>query len=117
MTTAAATADAAAKAAGVGLQPTVGTVGSGLYTVFLQGDVAAVEAAVDAGLAEGRRVGTVVGSRVIARPAEGLLGIMGWPEDKPAEPEADASDTPSDSGEAPSGGRRRRGGSEGGEGG
>jgi ethanolamine utilization protein EutM len=43
-------------------------VGSGLCTVFLMGDVAAVKAAVDAGAAAGRAIGEVVSVHVIARP-------------------------------------------------
>lgn len=43
-------------------------VGSGLITVVLEGDVAAVKAAVDAGAAAGAKVGEVVSVDVIARP-------------------------------------------------
>ena len=43
-------------------------VGSGLVTVILEGDVAAVKAAVDAGAAAGAKVGEVVSVDVIARP-------------------------------------------------
>ena len=43
-------------------------VGSGLVTVVLKGDVAAVKAAVDAGAAAAARIGEVVSVDVIARP-------------------------------------------------
>jgi ethanolamine utilization protein EutM len=43
-------------------------VGSGLVSVTLEGDVAAVKAAVDAGAEAGRRVGEVVSVHVIPRP-------------------------------------------------
>ncbi len=43
-------------------------VGSGLVTVVLEGDVAAVKAAVDAGAAAAAKVGEVVSVDVIARP-------------------------------------------------
>ena len=43
-------------------------VGSGLITVVLEGDVAAVKAAVDAGAAAGAKVGEVISVDVIARP-------------------------------------------------
>jgi len=43
-------------------------VGTGLVTVVLEGDVAAVKAAVDAGAAAGAKVGEVVSVDVIARP-------------------------------------------------
>jgi ethanolamine utilization protein EutM len=60
-------ADAALKAAGVRLA-SWRKVGSGLCTVFVTGDVAAVRAAVDAGATAGRTVGEVVRVHVIARP-------------------------------------------------
>ena len=43
-------------------------VGSGYVSVTLQGDVAAVKAAVDAGADAARRVGEVLSVHVIARP-------------------------------------------------
>ncbi|MCC7408469.1 MAG: BMC domain-containing protein [Phycisphaeraceae bacterium] len=45
-------------------------VGSGLVAVTVEGDVAAVKAAVDAGAEAARRVGQVVSVHVIARPHE-----------------------------------------------
>jgi len=50
-------------------------IGSALCTVFLEGDVAAVKAAVDAGATAARSVGEVVSVHVIARPHEDL-GIV-----------------------------------------
>ena len=47
-------------------------VGSGLVSVFLTGDVAAVKAATDAGAAAGGRIGEVVSVQVIPRPHEDL---------------------------------------------
>lgn len=47
-------------------------VGSGLVAVTLEGDVAAVKAAVDAGAEAARRVGEVVSVHVIARPHDEL---------------------------------------------
>jgi ethanolamine utilization protein EutM len=43
-------------------------VGSGLVSVFLTGDVAAVKAATDAGAAAGGRIGEIVSVQVIPRP-------------------------------------------------
>ncbi|MBR5627569.1 MAG: BMC domain-containing protein [Thermoguttaceae bacterium] len=43
-------------------------VGSGIVTVFITGDVAAVKAATDAGAAAGSRVGEVTAVQVIPRP-------------------------------------------------
>ena len=67
--------DAMLKAANVEL---VGwdKVGSGLVTVFVSGDVAAVKAAVDAGAAAASRIGEVVSVQVIPRPHEDLGGIL-----------------------------------------
>ena len=60
-------ADAALKAANVTY---VGQhrVGNGLVALLFQGDVSAVRAAVDAGVAAGGRLGQIVSSSVIARP-------------------------------------------------
>lgn len=51
-------------------------VGSGLVTVVLTGDVAAVKAAVDAGAAAAAKVGEVVSINVIARPHGDIAGIL-----------------------------------------
>ena len=47
-------------------------VGSGLVAVTLEGDVAAVRAAVDAGAEAARRVGEVISVHVIPRPHDGV---------------------------------------------
>jgi len=68
-------ADAALKAANVSL---VGwqRVGSGYVTVVIEGDVAAVKAAVDAGSAAAQRVGELVSTDVIPRPHGTLSTIL-----------------------------------------
>lgn len=48
------------------------TVGSGLVTAFVEGDVAAVKAATDVGAAAARRVGELSCVQVIPRPHDGL---------------------------------------------
>jgi microcompartment protein CcmL/EutN len=60
-------ADAMVKAANVEL---VGyeKIDAGLVTAIVRGEVGAVKAAVDAGAAAGRRVGTVVAVHIIPRP-------------------------------------------------
>ncbi len=60
-------ADAMVKAANVEL---IGyeKIDAGLVTAIVRGEVGAVKAAVDAGAAAGRRVGTVVGVHIIPRP-------------------------------------------------
>ena len=68
-------ADTMVKAANVKL---VGyeRIDAGLVTAIVRGEVGAVKAAVDAGAAAGRRVGTVVATHVIPRPhAEVDVGI------------------------------------------
>jgi ethanolamine utilization protein EutM len=51
-------------------------VGSGLVTVFVVGDVAAVKAAVDAGASAASKIGEVVSLQVIPRPHEELAGVL-----------------------------------------
>ena len=68
-------ADAALKAANVSYRGWK-QVGSGLVTVVLEGDVAAVKAAVDAGAAGAARVGEVVSVDVIARPHGDVAKIL-----------------------------------------
>jgi len=50
-------------------------VGSGLVSVTVGGDVAAVQAAVDAGAEAAKRVGEVVSVHVIARPQDGVENV------------------------------------------
>ena len=47
-------------------------VGSGLVTVFIRGDVAAVKAAVEAGAQSANAIGEVVSVQVIPRPHDDL---------------------------------------------
>ena len=51
-------------------------VGSGLVSVFVTGDVAAVKAATDAGASAGGRIGEVVSVQVIPRPHEDLDTVL-----------------------------------------
>jgi ethanolamine utilization protein EutM len=79
-------ADAMVKAAKVnflGRQKVKG----GLVAIMVAGDVGAVKAAVDAGTAAGKRVGTVVSSHVIPRPHDDIDAMIpaGPEEEKPAE--------------------------------
>lgn len=50
-------------------------VGSGMIAITVEGDVAAVKAAVDAGAESGRRVGEVLSVHVIARPHEDVANL------------------------------------------
>jgi ethanolamine utilization protein EutM len=67
--------DAALKAANVQFEGWR-KVGSGLCTVFVKGDVAAVKAGVDAGAQAAREVGEVVSVHVIARPHDDLGVVL-----------------------------------------
>lgn len=51
------------------------SIGSGIVTAFVTGDVAAVKAAIDAGATAGGRIGEVLAVQVIPRPHEDL-GIV-----------------------------------------
>jgi ethanolamine utilization protein EutM len=51
-------------------------VGSGFCTVFVAGDVGAVQAAVDAGAAAARAVGEVRSVLVIPRPHDDLSNVL-----------------------------------------
>lgn len=66
--------DAALKAADVTYKSSA-KVGSGYVAITLEGDVAAVKAAVDAGAEAARRVGEVLSVHVIARPHEDLAQL------------------------------------------
>ena len=68
-------ADAMTKSAEVRL---VGTekIGSGLVTVMVRGDVAAVKAATDAGAAAAGKVGNLVSVHVIPRPHGEVESIL-----------------------------------------
>ena len=67
--------DAALKAADVKRQ-SFARVRGGLVTVTVTGEVAAVQAAMDAAAAAAGRVGEVLSVHVIPRPAEGIEGIL-----------------------------------------
>jgi len=75
--------DAALKAANVSYRGWK-QVGSGLVTVVLEGDVAAVKAATDAGSAAAGKVGEVISVHVIPRPHDDLSNML--PGGKSAKP-------------------------------
>lgn len=51
-------------------------IGAGLVTVFVEGDVGAVKAALDAGAASVKKIGEIVSVHVIARPSEETLKVL-----------------------------------------
>jgi ethanolamine utilization protein EutM len=74
-------ADAMVKAANVEL---IGKeiIGGGYVTVIIQGDVGAVKAAVDAGVAAAKKVGEIVSAHVMARPQEEIKTLFTSTEKK-----------------------------------
>lgn len=51
-------------------------LGGGYITVIIKGDVAAVEAAVEAGKAKVQGLGKLIAAHVIARPSAGILSLL-----------------------------------------
>ena len=51
-------------------------LGGGYITVLIKGDVAAVQAAVDAGKAKVEGLGRLVAAHVIPRPSKGVLSLL-----------------------------------------
>jgi ethanolamine utilization protein EutM len=64
--------DAMVKAANVQIVKRI-EIGGGLVTTIVSGDVGSVRAAVEAGAVVADQVGELVGSHVIANPAEGVV--------------------------------------------
>ena len=64
--------DAMVKAANVQVVKRIG-IGGGLVTAIVTGEVGSVRAAVEAGARVADEVGEMVGSHVIANPAEGVV--------------------------------------------
>jgi len=76
---AAAAMDAACKTSKVkviGAEKVIGAGKSITVSIYLEGEVAAIEAAVKAGETAGKRVGIVQVARVIPRPYEDLIKIF-----------------------------------------
>lgn len=74
--------DAMLKSANVELTGPLTQVGNAMVTVVVEGDVAAVKAATEAGRAAAQSLGEVVSVSVIARPDAGLATIL--PKHAPA---------------------------------
>lgn len=64
--------DAMAKAANVKIMKRV-SIGGGLVTTVVSGDVGSVRAAVEAGATAATQVGELIASHIIPRPSEGLV--------------------------------------------
>lgn len=68
--------DAMLKSANVTLAGPMKQVGNALVSVVVQGDVAAVKAATDAGAQAAREVGEVVSVQVIPRPHDDVAAVL-----------------------------------------
>jgi len=64
--------DAMAKAANVQIIKRIG-IGGGMVTTVVRGDVGSVRAAVEAGAGAASKVGELLASHIIPRPAEGII--------------------------------------------
>ncbi|MCS7236736.1 MAG: BMC domain-containing protein [Thermoguttaceae bacterium] len=64
--------DAMAKAANVQIVKRV-QIGGGLVTTIVRGDVGSVRAAIEAGANAASKVGELIASHIIPRPAEGVI--------------------------------------------
>ena len=64
------------------------SVGSGLVTAFVEGDVAAVKASTDAGAEAAARIGEVVSVSVISRPHDELPSFVQLDKTAAAKPAA-----------------------------
>ncbi|MBT8036405.1 MAG: BMC domain-containing protein [Verrucomicrobiae bacterium] len=67
--------DAMLKSANVTLSGPMSQIGSAMCNVVVEGDIAAVKAAIDSGAAAASQVGEVISAHVIARP-DNALGEM-----------------------------------------
>ena len=74
--------DAMLKASNIQLTSPMKSVGSGLVSATVTGDVAAVTAAIETGSETASRYGEVVSAHVIARPHEDIESII--PTQKPS---------------------------------
>lgn len=68
--------DAMLKSANVTLAGPMRQIGSAMCNVVVEGDVAAVKAAIDAGAAATEQVGEVISAHVIARPDASTSAIL-----------------------------------------
>lgn len=76
LATAIKTADVMLKAASVKLLKLEKAKGSGWMTIFVTGDVGAVNAAIESGTASAKGENKFVSSKVIARPGEGIESLI-----------------------------------------
>ena len=75
--------DAMLKSANVTLAGPMRQIGSAMCHVVVEGDVAAVKAAIDSGAAAASQIGSVLSAHVIARPDDCIADVLPQPA-KPA---------------------------------
>jgi ethanolamine utilization protein EutM len=68
--------DAMLKAANVTLTGPLKSVGSAMVCAIIEGDVAAVKAAIEAGAEAASQVGEVISAHVIARPGDDTVKVL-----------------------------------------
>ncbi len=68
--------DAMLKSADVTVAGPMRQIGSAMCNIVIEGDVAAVKAAIDAGAANAAQVGEVLSAHVIARPDKAIADIL-----------------------------------------
>jgi len=68
--------DAMLKSANVTLAGPMRQIGSAMCNVVIEGDVAAVKAAIDTGAEAAQQIGEVLSAHVIARPDASVEGIL-----------------------------------------
>lgn len=68
--------DAMLKSADVTISGPMEKIGSAMCHVVVEGDVAAVKAAIDAGASAASQIGEVLSAHVIARPADSIGDVL-----------------------------------------
>ncbi len=67
--------DAMVKAASVEVLATR-EIGGGLVSVYIQGDVGAIKAAIDAGASSAKKVGELLSAHIITRPNDETMKVL-----------------------------------------
>lgn len=68
--------DAMLKSADVQLSGPMRQIGSAMCNVVIEGDVAAVKAAIDTGASAASQIGEVISAHVIARPDDAIADVL-----------------------------------------
>ena len=87
------TLDDMCKVANVEFVATERRLGGRLVTLVVRGEISAVKASVDAGIARAKACGTFKAAQVIPRPHKEILPYLHLDEDKPVEPKSETAGT------------------------